>query len=112
MNRTLRTSAVSILALAALAGTARAQDQSLEPAMIREPGRDYTGARQEPATSADESRIDVVFVLDSTGSMGGLIEGAKQKIWAIANQVATAKPRPRIRMALVTYRDRGDSYVT
>jgi hypothetical protein len=26
-------------------------------------------------------RIQVCFVLDTTGSMGGLIEGAKQKIW-------------------------------
>lgn len=100
MNRTLRTSAVSILALAALTGTAIAQH---EPAAPPNP---------VAATPAEESRIDVVFVLDSTGSMGGLIEGAKQKIWAIANQVATAKPRPRIRMALVTYRDRGDSYIT
>lgn len=58
------------------------------------------------------ARIDVVFVLDTTGSMGGLIEGAKAKIWAIANQIATAEPRPEIRMGLVGYRDRGDDYVT
>ena len=100
MNRTLRTSAVSILALAALAGTAAAR------------GHAPPVAPQPVAVAASESRIDVVFVLDSTGSMGGLIEGAKQKIWSIANQIATAKPRPRIRMALVTYRDRGDAYVT
>jgi len=59
-----------------------------------------------------ESKIDVVFVLDTTGSMGGLIEGAKAKIWEIANQIATAKPRPVIRMGLVAYRDRSDDYVT
>ncbi|MEZ6241411.1 MAG: vWA domain-containing protein [Phycisphaerales bacterium] len=58
------------------------------------------------------ARIDVVFVLDTTGSMSGLIEGAKAKIWAIANQIATAEPRPEIRMGLVGYRDRGDDYVT
>ena len=56
--------------------------------------------------------IDVVFVLDTTGSMSGLIEGAKQKIWSIANSIATAKPRPVIRMGLVGYRDRGDEYIT
>lgn len=59
-----------------------------------------------------ESVIDVVFVLDTTGSMSGLIEGAKQKIWSIANTIATAKPRPTVRMGLVAYRDRGDAYVT
>ena len=29
---------------------------------------------------ADRPRIEAVFVLDTTGSMSGLIEGAKQKI--------------------------------
>ncbi len=43
--------------------------------------------------------------------MGGLIEGAKQKIWAIANEVASAKPSPDVRIGLVAYRDRGDEYV-
>ncbi len=56
--------------------------------------------------------IDVVFVLDTTGSMGGLIQAAKTKIWSIANTMASAKPTPTIRMGLVAYRDRGDSYVT
>jgi Mg-chelatase subunit ChlD len=57
-------------------------------------------------------RIEVCFVLDTTGSMGGLIEGAKQKIWSIANEMISAKPTPEIRIGLVAYRDRGDEYVT
>jgi hypothetical protein len=57
-------------------------------------------------------RIDVCFVLDTTGSMSGLIEGAKQKIWSIANDIISAKPTPEIRIGLVAYRDRGDEYVT
>ena len=44
--------------------------------------------------------------------MGGLIEGAKAKIWSIANQMISAKPTPRLRIGLVGYRDRGDEYVT
>jgi hypothetical protein len=51
-------------------------------------------------------------VLDTTGSMSGLIEGAKRKIWSIANQLASGQPRPVVRLALVAYRDRGDTYVT
>ena len=58
-----------------------------------------------------KSRIEVVFVLDTTGSMGGLIEGAKQKIWAIANDMISAKPTPELKVGLVGYRDRGDEYV-
>jgi hypothetical protein len=62
--------------------------------------------------AAAKPRVEVAFVLDSTGSMGGLIEGAKQKIWAIANSVIARKPTPEVRIGLLSYRDRGDEYVT
>lgn len=65
-----------------------------------------------PAAAAEAPRIEVCFVLDTTGSMGGLIEGAKLKIWSIANQMVSAKPTPRLKIALIGYRDRGDEYVT
>lgn len=57
-------------------------------------------------------KIDVVFVLDTTGSMSGLIQTAKDKIWSIATTMASAQPTPEIRIGLVAYRDRGDRYVT
>lgn len=56
--------------------------------------------------------VDVVFVLDTTGSMSGLIETAKEKIWSIASTMASAQPTPEIRIGLVGYRDKGDEYVT
>lgn len=56
--------------------------------------------------------IEVAFVLDTTGSMGGLIEGAKRKIWSIATAIADGNADADIRMGLVTYRDIGDDYVT
>ncbi|MEN8183036.1 MAG: hypothetical protein ABFS46_10935, partial [Myxococcota bacterium] len=73
-----------------------------------------TPAIGDPASGVPGSaaRIEVVFVLDTTGSMSGLIEGAKQKIWSIANQLASGQPRPEIRVGLVAYRDRGDAFVT
>ena len=57
-------------------------------------------------------KIDVVFVLDTTGSMSGLIQTAKEKIWSIATTMASAQQAPEIRIGLVAYRDRGDAYVT
>jgi hypothetical protein len=63
---------------------------------------------QKPSTP----KVEVLFLLDTTGSMGGLIQGAKEKIWSIANEIASAQPKPEIRMGLVAYRDRGDAYVT
>ncbi len=66
----------------------------------------------EPLNPQNEKYIDVVFVLDTTGSMGGLIQAAKEKIWSIASTMASAQNKPHIRMGLVAYRDRGDNYVT
>src|SRR5262245_16323135 len=56
--------------------------------------------------------LEMVFALDTTGSMGGLIEGAKQRIWGIVNEVMQSESRPNVRIGLVAYRDRGDRYVT
>lgn len=66
----------------------------------------------EPAKPAEKPLVEVVFCLDTTGSMGGLIDAAKRKIWAISNQIATGKPTPRLKVGLIGYRDRGDEYVT
>ena len=63
-------------------------------------------------TPTGAKRVEVVFVLDTTGSMGGLIEAAKEKIWSIASTLAQAQQAPEISMGLVAYRDRGDAYVT
>jgi hypothetical protein len=63
------------------------------------------------AVKPAKPRIEVCFVLDTTGSMSGLIEGAKQKIWSIANEMVSAKPAPELRLGLIGYRDRGDDYV-
>jgi Mg-chelatase subunit ChlD len=60
----------------------------------------------------ERPKVEVVFVLDTTGSMGGLIQAAKEKIWSIATTMSRAQPAPEIRIGLVAYRDRGDSYVT
>lgn len=56
--------------------------------------------------------VEVAFVLDTTGSMGGLLEGAKRKIWSIATSVVDTNPDADIRIGLVAYRDIGDEYVT
>lgn len=57
-------------------------------------------------------KIEVVFALDTTGSMGGLIQTAKEKIWSIATTMASAQQAPEIRIGLVAYRDHGDAYIT
>ncbi len=61
---------------------------------------------------AQKPVVEVAFVLDTTGSMSGLIENAKRKIWSIATSIVDANPAAEVRMALVAYRDIGDEYVT
>jgi uncharacterized protein YegL len=56
--------------------------------------------------------LEMVFVLDTTGSMGGLIDGAKQRVWGIINEVMQTPSHPSVRVGLVAYRDHGDQYVT
>jgi Mg-chelatase subunit ChlD len=67
----------------------------------------------EPEKIKDKKpNVEVVFCVDTTGSMSGLIEGAKQKIWSISNQIVAGKPAPNLKVGLLAYRDRGDTYVT
>ncbi len=61
---------------------------------------------------AKPPRVELVFALDTTGSMSGLIDGAKRKIWSIAQFIAQGQPKPDVRIGLVAYRDIGDAYVT
>ena len=77
--------------------------------------RTYMPGPHEPAVRepADaEKTLEMVFVLDTTGSMGGLIEGAKQRVWGIINEVMQTPAHPNVRVGLVAYRDHGDAYVT
>ncbi len=106
--------ALSLAALVAVGPNVMADDEA--PA---EPATPAAEASEKPAAeeTAEETAeagpsVEVVFVLDTTGSMGGLIAAAKEKVWAIANTLATAKPTPTIKMGLVAYRDRKDEYVT
>src|SRR6266540_3041669 len=63
---------------------------------------------QVPGQATGKAALEMVFVLDTTGSMGGLIEGAKQRIWGIVNEVMQSASHPSVRVGLVAYRDRGD----
>jgi von Willebrand factor type A domain len=63
-----------------------------------------------PTVASAKPAVEVTFVIDTTGSMSGLIEAAKRKVWSIAT--AIADHNADLRMGLVAYRDIGDAYVT
>src|SRR5215470_7595216 len=66
----------------------------------------------ETSSAPSSTALEMVFVLDTTGSMGGLIDGAKQRIWGIVNEVMQQPSHPAVKIGLVAYRDHGDAYVT
>jgi hypothetical protein len=47
--------------------------------------------------------IDLVIALDVSGSMEGLIDSAKQRLWDITNELAQARPTPDLRVAILSY---------
>lgn len=67
---------------------------------------------QTTANPPSGSKVDVVFAVDTTGSMGGLIDGAKRTVWSIASHIRTIDQNADVRIGLVAYRDLGDDYVT
>ncbi|GIW80465.1 MAG: hypothetical protein KatS3mg105_2272 [Gemmatales bacterium] len=64
---------------------------------------------------AETKKVDLVICLDTSNSMDGLINSAKAKLWDIVNELASAKPTPKLRVALYSYGndnyDRGKGYI-
>ena len=56
--------------------------------------------------------LDVLFLLDATGSMDDEIDRLKQTIDIVAERVAALDPAPDVRFAMTLYRDEGDAFVT
>jgi von Willebrand factor type A domain len=56
--------------------------------------------------------LDVLFLVDSTGSMGDEIDQLRQNMITIAQSVDQLPGQPDVRFGLTTYRDRDDAYVT
>lgn len=71
-----------------------------------------TAPLQAKPTSHSGTKVDVVFAVDTTGSMGGLIDGAKRTVWSIASHIRDIDQNADVRIGLVAYRDVGDEYVT
>ena len=66
-----------------------------------------TFAKDEKKIAPERRTIDLAICLDTSGSMNGLIDSCRQKIWAVINDLALAKPTPRLRVALLSYGNDG-----
>jgi hypothetical protein len=72
-----------------------------------------TAAIAVPDTVAAEGPValDVLFLLDATGSMGDEIDQLKSSIDSVADRVAALEGSPDVRLAMTIYRDEGDAFV-
>ena len=59
-----------------------------------------------------QSVLDIMFVIDTTGSMGDEIRYLKEEIDDVISKILAANPNYMINLALLFYRDTGDAYVT
>ncbi|MEW5851870.1 MAG: vWA domain-containing protein [Myxococcota bacterium] len=56
--------------------------------------------------------VDLMFVIDTTGSMGDEISRIQLTLLDVAARIQRLEPGATIRYGLTLYRDRGDAYVT
>lgn len=75
-------------------------------------GQNATFVLDDAEALPETPRLDVLFLLDATGSMGDEIRQIQQTIASIAERINAFSPRPDLRFGLVAYRDHGDDYVT
>lgn len=87
-----------IAAIAVLSATALAQD-AVEPKPAEQPAAAVPERAEGP-------RVQLAILLDTSGSMSGLIEQAKTELWQIVNELITAKQdgkQPSLQVALYEY---------
>ncbi len=56
--------------------------------------------------------LDLLFLLDATGSMSDEIDQIKSTMLSISERINALPSEPDLRFGMVTYRDRGDDFVT
>ncbi|MBW2734026.1 MAG: VWA domain-containing protein [Deltaproteobacteria bacterium] len=108
MKRTFTFLAIAsmLIATAIYAGTMRNRASSAPPLTVDAP--------VDPPANQKQPKIDIVIALDTSGSMSGLINAARTKLWDIVNEASKATPTPKLRVGLVTYGSQGsenDGYV-
>ncbi len=91
----LQLSAIAALVLVAIAlGAPRQQPR---PPLQQDP----------PVPAGDGRPIDLVIALDTSNSMDGLIDSARQKVWDVVNVLGQARPKPALRVGLISYGNTG-----
>lgn len=65
-----------------------------------------------PQQQHESLNLDVLFLVDATGSMADEIAKIQSTIFDVSARIDALPENPNVRYGMVTYRDRDDSYVT
>ncbi len=57
----------------------------------------------ELETNPSYRSVDLVIALDVSGSMSGLLNSARQRLWDIVNDLGSASPQPDLRVAVISF---------
>ncbi len=76
------------------------------------PGQPSFKVALDQRVPATPTQLDVLFLLDATGSMGDEIARLKANIASVAQQIDALPSHPDVHFALTAYRDRHDAFVT
>jgi hypothetical protein len=74
--------------------------------------RDLVVALDGPRPVLGRVSLDILFIFDTTGSMGEEIERLRRTIELIYLNLSSIPGRPLVRFGMVLYKDRRDEYVT
>ena len=61
----------------------------------------FSADANEDSKSAGDSPIDIVFVIDLSGSTGGILASVRRKFWEIQNEISRLSPTPKYRIGIV-----------
>jgi hypothetical protein len=103
MKATVLSAAAVAILIAGFAAPTAAEPSTMVVAAVT-PAGSASASAERPV---QPRHVDLAICLDTSGSMSGLIESAKQKLWAIVNELAAARPRPVFRVALYHYGNDG-----
>jgi hypothetical protein len=101
-----RVSSLSLIAAVLISGSAFASNPVLEnnpQEMVRQESRNSQGLANE---SVDTPRIQLVILLDTSGSMDGLIDQTRNQLWQMVNEFSAARKDgvvPVLEIALFEY---------
>jgi hypothetical protein len=80
--------------------------------IVLQPGQNQRMLMPKNEQSQQRTKVDVLFLLDTTGSMGDEIDQLKGTIRIVADRLTSLPSNPDLRLGLTKYRDIGDEYLT